>query len=270
LSGPMEQTPFFTRDGDRFVPTQVAKGPWGPASLHGRVVIGLLGAEIERRHSEPEFIPARLTVDMFKLPDLSPLEVKTRVVRDGYRIRVIEAELFSAGASVALATSQLLRRTEPPPGSVWSPPNWNVPRPDDIPPPDDPRAGMNGMWATRPIVGAMGTRGDRRVWMKDIRDLAEGLPLTPFARVALAADFVSPFANAGDRGLGYINSDVTLYLHRTPVTDWIGFEVINHQATAGVAIGECFVYDEEGPIGSASTCALAQTRRNMPLPKPER
>jgi len=95
--------------------------------------------------------------------------------------------------------------------------------------------------------------------------LADGYPLTPFGRVALASDFVSPFANAGDKGLGYINSDVTLYLHRVPVTDWVGFEVINHQASDGVAIGECFVYDEEGPIGSASTCALAQKRANMPV-----
>ena len=123
----MTQTHFFKRDGERFVPTEFAKGPWGPTSLHGRVVIGLLGAEIERRHGDPEMIPARLTVDMFKLPDLSPLEVKTRVVREGYRIRVIEAELFSAGVSVALATSQILRRTGPPPGKVWSPPNWYVP-----------------------------------------------------------------------------------------------------------------------------------------------
>ena len=29
----------------------------------------------------------------------------------------------------------------------------------------------------------------------------------------------------------------------------------------GVAIGECFVYDEEGPIGSASCAALAQVMR---------
>jgi hypothetical protein len=34
--------------------------------------------------------------------------------------------------------------------------------------------------------------------------------------------------------------------------------VINHGATDGVAVGECFLYDADGPIGSASCCALAQ------------
>src|SRR5258708_39963987 len=99
------------------------------------------------------------------------------------------------------------------------------------------------MWATRPIAGWMGTAGPRKVWMSEVRDLIDGVPLTPFVRVALAADFTSPFANAGDQGLGYINSDVTIYLHRLPATEWIGFEVTNHGATDGVAIAECFLHD---------------------------
>ena len=42
--------------------------------------------------------------------------------------------------------------------------------------------------------------------------------------------------------------------------EWIGFEKINHHATDGVAIGECFLHDVEGPIGSASCVALRQAR----------
>ena len=110
-----------------------------------------------------------------------------------------------------------------------------------------PRLGMHGKWATRPITGAMGTVGPRRLWMSEVRDLVEGAALTPFVRVAAAADFASPFANAGDHGLGYINSDVTLYLHRLPVKEWIGFEVVNHHATDGIAIGECFLRPQ-GPV----------------------
>ena len=77
-------------------------------------------------------------------------------------------------------------------------------------------------------------------------------------RVAVAADFASPYANAGEGRLNYINTDVTLYLHRLPTTAWIGFEVVNHHATDGVAIGECWVYDELGAIGTATVAALAR------------
>ena len=258
----MKAEPFFRRDGERFVPTLATRGPWDPKSLHGRVVIGLLGREIERRFGDPDFVPARLTVDMYRLPDLSPIEVVVRPVREGSRLRLIEAELFSGGKSSARATCQFLRRTEPPPGRVWSPPNWDAPAPRDIPEPEDRRGGLGGMWATRPITGAFGDVGPRRIWMSEVRDLIEGEAWTPFSRVAVAADFASPFANAGDAGLGYINSDVTIYLARVPVGEWVGFEVIDHQAADGVAIAACALYDESGRIGQASVAALAQ-RRNM-------
>jgi hypothetical protein len=256
----MSNPPFFTIEGGHYVPTPAARGPWDPNSLHGRVIAGLLGAEIERLHGDPDFIPARLTVDMYRLPDLSPVEVTTRVVREGYRIKVIDAEFISAGVSAGRATCQLLRRTERPDGTVWTPPDWDVPKPDEIPPPEPRNHPMGGMWAMRPITGGFGVVGQKRTWMAEVRELVEGRALTPFVRVAVAADFASPFANAGDQGLKYINSDVTVYLHREPAGEWIGFEVTDHGATDGVAFGQCRLYDVEGPIGEASCCALAQKR----------
>ena len=256
----MANEPFFRIEGTHYVPTAAARGPWNPNSLHGRVIAGLLGAEIERLHGSPEFMPARLTVDMYRLPDLSPVEVVVRPVREGKRIKVIDAEFISGGASAGRATCQLLKRTENPVGSVWKPPSWEVPAPADIDPPTDMRSGMGGMWATRRIEGDFGTVGRKRIWMSEVRELVAGRPLTPFVRVAAAADFASPFANSGDAGLEFINSDVTVYLHRHPRTEWVGFEVVNHGVSDGVAIGECFLYDEDGPIGSASCAALAQSR----------
>ena len=124
----MTNMPFFTRDGDAFHPTEVANGPWDPKSLHGRVIVGLLGFAIEERHSGPEFVPARLTVDMYKLPTIDkPIEVTTRLVRDGLRIRVVEAEFVSGGVGMARASCQLLRKTQNPDGNVWSPTYWDVP-----------------------------------------------------------------------------------------------------------------------------------------------
>jgi hypothetical protein len=184
----MTNQPFFTRDAGGFIPTAAANGPWDPKSLHGRVIVGLLAFVIEQRHGSDDFVPARFTVDMFRLPGFAPIEVRSRLVRDGLRIKVVEAEFFSGGTSMARASCQLLRKTENPEGKVWSPPNWDVPAPADIAAPTDPRLGMNGKWTTRPIVGAIGDIGPRRLWMSEVRDLVEGTPLTPFVRVAVAAD----------------------------------------------------------------------------------
>jgi hypothetical protein len=205
-------------------------------------------------------MPARFTIDMYRLPDLSAAEISVRPIREGRRIKVIDAEYSVGGVSQARATCVFLRKSENPAGNVWTPPTWDAPKPADIPPPTDQRGGMGGMWMTKPISGGFGTVGVKKLWMAEVRDLVGGTPFTPFTRVAIAADFASPFANSGDQGLGWINSDITLYLHRLPVTEWIGFEVKNHGATDGVAIGECWLYDEQGPIGTSSVIALAQKR----------
>jgi hypothetical protein len=92
--------------------------------------------KIRHVHGSDEFVPARLTVDMFRLPNIhTPVEVTSRLIRDGKRIRVVEAEFFSGGTSMARASCQLLLRTENAPGNVWSPSNWDAPPPDTIPAP---------------------------------------------------------------------------------------------------------------------------------------
>ena len=173
----MTKQAFFAKRENTFIPNPVSNGPWDPNSMHGRVVIGLLAHEIEQHHGADEFVPARLTVDMFRLPNiLTPVEVTTRLVRGGKRIRVVEAEFFSGGTSMARASCQLLLRTENAPGNVWSPANWDAPLPETIPAPTDPKLGMNGKWTTRPIVGQMGSLGPRRRWRSEVRDMDVGMP----------------------------------------------------------------------------------------------
>ncbi|MBC7983590.1 MAG: thioesterase family protein [Candidatus Obscuribacterales bacterium] len=246
---------FFQRQGSAFIPTSASAGPWNPRLLHGRVIAGLLAFQIEENHSDPDMLPARLTVDMYRAPDFSPIEIATRIVRDGHRIKVIDADFLSNGVSMARASCQMLRKTSNPPGIIWQPPSWDVPLPDAVSAPHD---APNSSWEIRGITGAFGSAAQRRVWMRELRSLVEGVPLTPWMRAALIADFASPCAHAGDQGLRYINTDLTQYLHRLPSSDWIGMETINHRSTDGIAVGECFVYDAQGPIGSTSVVALAQ------------
>ena len=171
----MTNQPFFTHDRvhDAYIPTPAANGP-GPEitarARHHRAARPRDRAAPWRRRvrSGPadgrHVSPAGLRAD----------RIKSKIVRDGLRIRVVEAEFFSGGVSMARASCQLLRKTQNPEGTVWSPPNWQVPAPADIPAPTDPRLGMNGKWTIRPIIGAMGTVGPRRLWMSEVRDLVEG------------------------------------------------------------------------------------------------
>ncbi len=260
----MSDEAFFSVDGDRFIPNRVCRGPWDPNSLHGRVISGLLGAEMERLHGAPDLQFSRMTVDLWRLPTFVPIEVRTNVVREGGRIRVVDAECFAEGVSIGRASGMLLRRGEEPEGEVWKPEPWDMPPPGAIPAEEFP-AQLQGdwkpMWETRSLGRAFGAAGRKRVWMREVRTLIEGRELTPFQRVALACDFTSPLANSGPNGLAYINVDITLYLHRLPVTEWVGFDVTDHGSAEGVCVGECRLYDEQGPIGQSLVAGLAQRRR---------
>jgi len=98
----------------------------------------------------------------------------------------------------------------------------------------------------------------------EVRDLVEGAA-DAFVR-SRGRGFASPFANAGP-GLGYINSDVSLYCTALP-EEWIGFEVVNHHATDGVAIGECFLYDQQARSDIHRRRAGATQADAQPAPLP--
>jgi hypothetical protein len=251
----MPHEPFYQPDGDRFVPTDAAAGPWAAKTLHGRVVIGLLGQELERRHGDADFMPARLTVELYRGAPAEPVEVVSRVVRDGRRVRLAEADFRVGGVSCARASLQFLRLGETPPRLPWTRPPWGAAPPAQTPDADAIWTRRN-LWELRFDADFL-NGGPRRAWMRELHEMVGGRRHTPFSRVAASVDFASPMAHATKEGGDYINTDLTLYLHRPPVGEWVGFETANHGATAGVAVGHCFLDDEAGPIGFAGCAALA-------------
>lgn len=256
---------FFEADGSRYYPTPATRGPWDPSSMHGRVVIGLIGHHIEREHGEPNFQPARVTVDLFRVPPMKPLTITTNVVRDGNRIKVVDASMTSEdGTEFARGNAVFLRHGEHPEGDVWTPPVWDVPPPEEVAPQPPPAsAGDNWVpyWETRRITGDFGTVGRKQVWVRETHDLVAGVSPTPFVRAALVADLTNPYANSGSAGLNFVNADATLYLHRNPVGEWIGLDVSGHHSSHGIAIGECVLYDLEGAFGRSSVCCVANRHR---------
>src|ERR1700743_618272 len=114
----MTDDAFFTHDGTAYHPQAMARGPWAAESLHGRVVIGLAGHALERAEGGAAWMPARLTVDMYRLPNFSRIPAKITVVRGGKRIKLVDCELIQEGKSVARGTCQFLIRSENAPGKT--------------------------------------------------------------------------------------------------------------------------------------------------------
>jgi hypothetical protein len=255
---------FFESTGDTLVPRAHAHSARSVDFLHGRLLAGLLARRVEAEVDDPELQCARLTVDLFRPTPLGPVEVRASTVRRGRRIQVIDAEVLSASPTgkgpvvTARASATLLRIGEAPSGEVWTSAEWTLPGPEAIDPPVADEARLLP-WEIRAVgPSRLVSSGRVQVWVRDPRPLVEGEVVTGLVRAAMVADAANPFANAGTRGLRYINADITLLLRRLPRSEWIGFEVASHLAQGGIAIGQCTLYDEDGAIGSSSVTAIAQ------------
>ena len=92
----------------------------------------------------------------------------------------------------------------------------------------------------------------------DIKDsILDTVGNTPLIRLGLAGDLASGEANTSSRGLHFINADYTVYLGREMQGEYIGLQPYGHVSARGVAVGQCVVHDERGPLGFIATTALA-------------
>ncbi|MCU1344136.1 MAG: thioesterase family protein, partial [Acidimicrobiia bacterium] len=108
------ERPVYTRDGDFFVPSILAQGPWNPDAQHGGPVAALLAWLMEQVPSAAPMQFVRVTVDLMREVPIAPLTVSTRVVRAGRRIAVLEAALIHNGREVARASGLRMRLNDVP------------------------------------------------------------------------------------------------------------------------------------------------------------
>jgi hypothetical protein len=247
---------FFRADGDSLVPAAFATSPWGEV-LHGRLIGGLTARAAEQaRAGAPELACSRLTIDMFRSAPLAPVRVTTRSIRAGRRIAVLEVTIEQDDGPVGQGRAVLLRRSEQPDGTFRPVPAWDALTPPQLGPPQPP----SGRRWTAPWeswrVGADDAMTDG-MWARDTHPLITGEPLTPLVRVAMAADLSSPVSNSSTRGLSFINADYTVYLGREPEGEYVGIQPAGHMSERGVAVGHCVLHDLRGPVGFATTAAVA-------------
>ncbi|OKH81495.1 thioesterase [Mycobacterium sp. ST-F2] len=245
---------FTPIDDDRVQPTRLAQSLWGEDHLNGPAVVGLAAHALETAFGLPDFLPARLTVDLFRAARGVPTTTVVTLVRDGRRVRNSECDVVQDGVTVARATLVQYRLAEAPPGQEWF-------RTTDFTPPevvDDglaPYLNSGGEGWTRAILDHQ--NASRKRYVNRAIDVIEGQANSPFVRAAVTAEGTSLVTNMGTAGVGYINGDLTVALSRLPQDDWVGVEADSHWAARGIAVGTTTLYDSAGPFGTGLTTAVS-------------
>jgi Thioesterase-like superfamily len=80
--------------------------------------------------------------------------------------------------------------------------------------------------------------------------LIAGQTPTPLQRALAAADFGNGVSSALPWGqFLFINTDLTVYLARTPEGEWIALDAHTDVDPRGTGVAYSRLYDERGPIG---------------------
>ncbi|UZD65720.1 MULTISPECIES: thioesterase family protein [Marinobacter] len=250
---------LFQRDGDLYLPTPACGSPWSPGQLHGGPVVGLMAHAVEQASDNNDLHLSRLTVDLLRAVPNAPLTVTTRLVRGGKRLQILEASLFAGEAEVTRASALFLENrpvTVPDQGQFQptelEPPSWPVEASIAEAGGWQNRYSPVGLHSTAKAVVIEGVDGSGQgvAWLKLPLPLVQGVETSPTVMAATLCDFGNGVGQLNlSSELGCINTDVTLYLHRSPVGEWLGLDARSRMQGTGVGLVETTLFDRQGPVG---------------------
>jgi hypothetical protein len=267
---------FYVADGDRFVSSELTRGPWDPDSQHAGPPAALIARALERCEAEEaagQWFLGRITFDILGAVPIAPLWVEARVVRPGRSVEMLEAILRDESREVMRATAWRIRRArvDMPAGLASEEPEAPVRRTGAPAGPQDGSdepffptgqdAGYHTAMDRRFVSGAFLEPGPATVWLRMAHPLTDGEEPSPLQRVLVAADAGNGVSATLDyaRYL-FINVDLTVHLHRLPAGDWVCLEALTTPEPTGAGLADSLLHDERGPIGRALQTLLVRER----------
>jgi hypothetical protein len=254
--------PFYAQlDENTFASSELTAAPWGPDRQHAGPPSALLARAIERFEPREGHRLGRVNVDILGALPVAPLRVTVERLRAGRRLELFEAKAEANDRVVLVVRAWRVART---PDDFPS-----RPEPGPFSPPDLPAAEAvrwDGMYLDG-YVSAMDFRFERSsfeefgpgmAWGRQRIPLVEGEEPTPWQRALVVADSTNGISLALDPNqYPAINCDLSVTLHRDPVTEWIGLDAATTITAGSGAMTTSTVLDREGPIGVATQTLLA-------------
>jgi hypothetical protein len=256
---------FYLPDGeDRFLATELTRGPWDPRAQHAGPPAALLGRAVERFGERADLHTARVTFEIMRPVPIAAVQVAARRLRDGRKVDLVEASLTAGGVEVMRAVALRIRGAELP-----LPPGLGEPR--RLPGPEQGRdqpffptgqeVGYHTAMEWRFVAGSFLEAGPATVWLRMRHPLLPGEAPSPLVRVLAAADSGNGVSAALDyRRWLFVNADLTVYLARPLAGEWVALEAATTVAD-GVGLATSVIHDEQGPVGRALQALFVDRRR---------
>jgi hypothetical protein len=238
--------------GDGFlIATGLSRGPWDPNAQHGGAPAAILMRAFERCDPDPMLAIARVTYELVRPVPLGPLHVEATVLRPGRRVQLLEAVMRDhEGVPVIRARALRVARADLDAGSVEQPP----PGPETGVP-GKFRRGELELFPTDAIEikfvkGQFYEDGPATAWFRLRVPILAGEEPSGRQRLAAAADFPNGIGSELSwQEYVFINPDLTVYVEREPVGEWICIDATMRVQRGGVGFSEAVLYDAQGRVG---------------------
>lgn len=254
---------YFTQvDDDVYAPTERVGGAWNPEEQHVCPLLGLLAqrAELDRDERRDDgLVVSRLSYDILGTLRMEPVELRTRVLRPGRSIELVEVIASQGGRDGVALRAWLMQPQDSSEvqGQEFEP----MPSAGDM-----DEFGISSVWgggfiasvATRRILHAPGRA---QVWARSETRLLEGKEQSGLAYVAGMLDLANGIAvRAEPVDVLFPNIDLTAHIFRQPEGEWIGYDTRVSFGGEGVGLTETVLHDARGPVGTSSQILTVRPR----------
>jgi hypothetical protein len=182
---------FFEPAGpDAFIAGSATAGPWSPQAQHGGPPSALAARALERHEPMEGQRLARVAVDILQPVPVGKISVRTRMIRPGRRVSLLESVLESDGREVLHARGWRIAAPASPVPEVTAggaPPL--IPAVQDTPAfPHGHNAGYLSAIEWRFLTGRFDTYGPSSAWTRPRIPLLPAEETSPMCRALLVGD----------------------------------------------------------------------------------
>jgi hypothetical protein len=248
----------------RFLATELTRGPWDPGLQHAGPPAALLGRAVEGHGDRAGLRVARMTFEIMRPLPIAELAVATRTLRGGRSVELVEAALRAGEVELMRATALRIRTAAglELPKELVPGPRLAGPEAGRVMPffPTGQAVGYHTAMEVRFVAGSFREPGPATAWMRMRHPLVPGETPSPLCRVLAAADSGNGISASLDyQRWRFINPDLTVYLMRPPVGEWVALEAAT-TAAAGIGLADTTLHDRQGPIGRAAQALFVDRR----------
>ncbi len=254
---------------DWYTPSEHCRGPWHEDHCHAGPPTGLLARAMEQCLPEQQL--TRITVALTRPIPFAGFRIDTSIIRQGRTVSRVEATLISREGKPVLSADGLFMtpsnhklKLPAAPGSHHT--DSLMGSPDEAAPGAFPiQHTLHGLPAfngrgvqTRYPSGENAGPGRTRAWLKTV-PLFEAETPSAFQAICPLADCGNAFGRLADpQDATFMNTDLTVLLHRAPQGQWLGTDSTCHWEPNGIGMSDSQLYDEHGPVGRALQTLLIQ------------